>query len=291
MTPFETAIRVAKPASIKMLAEGKVGARLVTYANGLQAVMKVAHEATMKNGRREQCGISTVSMPFREVAFYRLSKLLGFDVVPETVLHDFQGFPASFQQYVTSAKLYDLEPKLRNPDNKEAWIVTLRQTLRDKIPADDTLHLTVVDFLACARDRHAANYGARLDVTSGKARWRLVAWDNGCSFGLTQARYQCVAHKYVFRYAFDLSSVWETLNAITRSKLQDTLGGLIADEEIDDVWKRVQFILLFPHRMPWVTLSNGAADPESFPDYRDFFKPMVNNTPLLYVMQPSNGVG
>jgi hypothetical protein len=285
VTPFATVVHQSKPASLKLFAEGKVGARLVTYPSGVQAVMKVASKATTKHNRSVQRGIATEGMPKREVAFYRLSQALGWDVVPETVLGEFQGFEASFQQYVTSAKLYDVEPRLRKPDEKEAWIVALRQTLRDKVPFDDTLRLTVLDFLACARDRHAANYGARLDVTSGKARWRIVAWDNGCSFGLTQAQYHCVAHKYLFRYAFDLSPVWETLKSITRSKLFDALNDLLSPEAIDHVWMRVQFMLLFPHRMPWQVLSNGSDDPESFPDYRDFFKPMVNNPPLLYVLQ------
>jgi len=281
MTPFETTVRLVKPSSIKMFSEGKVGARLVTYPNGMQAVMKVASAATTKQNRRTQRHIDVEAMPSREVAFYRLSKLLGFDIVPQTVMHEFQGFPASFQQYVTSVKLYDLDERLRKPDNKEAWIVALRETLREKVPFDDTLRLTVVDFLACARDRHAANYGARLDVTSGKARWRLVGWDNGCAFGLTQEHYHCVAHKYLFRYAFDLSPVWETLNAVNRSKLNEALGDVLSSEAIDHVWMRVQFMLLFPHRMPFQTLSNGNDDPESFPAYRDFFKPMVTTTPLL----------
>lgn len=282
MTMLETCVKLFKPTSVKMLAEGQVGARLVTYPNGLQAIMKIASAKTTKRGTGEQKGIPTETMPKREVAFYRLSKLLGWDVVPETVLHDFHGFPASFQQYITSAKLYDVEPRLRNPGkNKDAWVIALRETLRDKVPFEDTLRLTMLDFLAGARDRHAANYGVRLDVTNGKARWRLVGWDNGCTFGLTQARYKCVAHKYLFRDAIDLQPVWDALRAVRRPELQSALIDLIGSEAVDHVWLRLQFVLAFPHRMPWRTLSQGHDESDAFPSYAEFFKPMVGTKPFF----------
>lgn len=285
MTAFETTVTKMKPQSIKLLAEGKVGARLVTFENGVEAIMKVAATSTMKNHRAMQRGLKTKTMPMREVAFYNLAKVFGFeDVVPETVLGSFHDYPASFQQYVTSSKLYDVEPRLRQPGDKEGWSVALRETLRDVVPFGDTLRLTVLDFLAAARDRHGANYGTRLDVTSGKARWRLVGWDNGCGFGLTQESYHCVAHKFLFRYAFDMSSVWDALSKVTRSELVKALSGLIPPLAIDHVWMRLQFVIAFPHRMPWVTLSGGSDDPDGFPSYAAFFKPLVGQQPL-YLLQ------
>jgi hypothetical protein len=282
---FEMCVRKFEPQSIKLIAEGKVGARLVTYKTGMQAIMKIALTKTTKRKSDLQKGIPVETMPKREVAFYRLSKLLGFDVVPETILHNFHGYSASFQQYVTSAKLYDLEPRLRYPEkDKGAWVIALRETLRDKVPTDDTLRLTVLDFLACARDRHAANYGVRLDVSGPKARWRLVGWDNGCSFGLTQERYQCVAHKYLFRYALDLEPVWKSLLAVRRSDLHAELCDFIDGEAVEHIWHRVQFITLFPHRMPWKTLSQGSDSPETFPSYAAFFQPMVGSKPF-YILQ------
>jgi len=285
MTQLETIVKRMKPVSIKMIAEGNVGARLVTYPNGAQVVMKICSSVTTKNQRTTQRGLPTETEPKREVAFYRLCKLLGWDIVPETVLGEFAGFPASFQQYMTAAKLYDVEPRLRNPGkNRVAWQIALRETLRDKVPFEDTLRLTVLDFLAGSRDRHAANYGVRLDVSANKARWRLIGWDNGCSFGLTQALYKCVAHKWVFRYAFDLSTVWDDLRRIRRSELASALSGLIDDEAIDHVWHRVQFVLTFPHRMPWKTLSQGHDDGDSFPSYAEWFKPMLGTKPF-YILQ------
>lgn len=288
MTMLEKIVKTLKPSSIKLIAEGQIGARLVTYPNGMQAIMKVASSKTTKTKREKQKGIDVETMPNREVAFYKLSKLLGWDIVPETVLHEFHGFPASFQQYMTSAKLYEIEPRLKDPKDPtkghDAWVIALRETLRDKVPLEDTLRLTVLDFLAGARDRHAANYGVRLDLEGTKARWRLIGWDNGCTFGLTQERYKCVAHKYLFRFAMDLSPVWDALRGLQRSTLQSELRGLIGDEAVDHVWLRSQFILTFPHRMPWKTLSQGNDAAESFPSYSEFFKPMVGTRPF-YILQ------
>ena len=229
MTFFEHIVTTQKPKGIRMMSEGKIGARLCTYKDGTQAIMKIGTAASTKTDRAMQRGIPTEFLPEREVAFYRLSRVIGFDVVPETVLGSFQGFPASFQQYVTSAKLYDVEPRLRKTKDREAWAVVLRTTLRDVVPFADTLHLTVLDFLAASRDRHAANYGTRLDVSSGKTLLASDWMGNGCAFGLTQEMYHCVAHKHLFTYAFDLESVWERLQNVKRSSIVQALSGLISD--------------------------------------------------------------
>lgn len=289
MTVFAATVKRAKPESIALLAEGKVGARLVTYPNGIQAIMKIASPATTKRDREFQRGLPVKTFPWREVAFFELCKMLceydaKFDVVPETVLGDFEGYPASYQQYTTAAKLYEIEPRLTRPGNREMWVIALRETLRDKFPGSDILCLTVLDFLAGSRDRHAANYGARLDIDSGKAKWRIVGWDNGCAFGLTQAQYHCVAHKYVFRFAMDFAPIWSALQKVKRSDIVKSIHGLLSDEEIDHVWMRMQFMMMFPHRMPWVTLSQGQDDIDSFPHYANFFKPMADIAKPLYIM-------
>lgn len=286
MTAFERTVTKLKPKSGKMLAEGRVGARLVNFPNGIEAVMKIAHKDASKDKNRPmQCGIPVESIPRREAAFYALSKLLHFTVVPETVLGEFKGHKASFQQYMTSEKLYNLEPRLRKPRNdKEKWVIALREVFREQVPRRDVIELTVLDFLACNRDRHAANYGVRLDIADGKARWRLVGWDNGCTFGYEQTKYHCVAHKYLFRYSFDLEPVWETLQSVTREAVISTLDPYLNTKETDHVWARLRFMLAFPYRMPWATLSRGEDDPDGFPAYSEFFRPMLPNH-SLYILQ------
>lgn len=296
MTALSEAVKT-KPASIKMLAEGKIGARLVTFKSGLQAVMKIASSVTTKRNRDVQRGLPTKTFPDREVAFYKLSEVMRqhdakFDVVPETVLGEFNGYKASFQQYATSAKLYELDPRLRNPKEHATWVIALRETLRDKLPVADVARLTILDFLACARDRHAANYGARLSLDGGKAGWRVVGWDNGCTFGLTQENYHCVAHKYLFRFAFDLEPVWKALQTVKRSEIVNALKGLVSDAEADHVWMRVQFVNMFPHRMPWVTLSNGSDSSDAFPTYAGFFRPMAKEADKpLYILHAQGEPG
>lgn len=290
MSLFATTVAHMKPVDAKLLAEGMIGARLVTYPNQVQAIMKIASPATTKKKRNEQHGLPVATFPHREIAFYKLSRVFcehdpKFDVVPETVAGSYEGYFASFQQYMVSAKLYEVDPRLKKPSkNPDAWAIALRETLRDQLPFDDVLRLTLLDFLACSRDRHAANYGARLAMDSDKARWRVIGWDNGCAFGLTQERYHCVAHKYLFRFSFDLEPVWKTLQKIRRSELVSALSDDLSQEQIDHVWMRVQFVNLFPYRMPWVVLSQGHDKPESFPSYADFFRPLSASKPL-YILQ------
>lgn len=287
MTHFERVVTREKPTSLKLLAEGQVGARIAAFRDGTEAIMKVGASQATKKRSKTQRGIDIATMPAREVAFYTLAKIFGYeDVVPETVLGKFEGFPASFQRYVDNAKLYEVEPALREMrKDRTAWIIALRETLRDKLDLEDARKLTLLDFLAASRDRHAANYGARLSIAGGKASWRLVGWDNGCAFGLTQERYHCVAHKHLFRHAFDLQPLWQNLLSKRREDfniLSDK--GYISVVEVDHIWYRLQFVLAFPHRMPWVVLSKNTDDINGFPHLSEIFVPMVASR-SLYVLQ------
>lgn len=279
-----------QPVKVDMITEGKVGARLVTFRTGLQAVMKLAEKsAAKKQSQTKQYGIEIRSLPKREVAFYELSKLLGFEVVPETVLGTYEGETASYQQYVRSVKVYEIEPKLKDVENEDQWVVAFRELMR-QFPEDDVTQLTLLDFLACARDRHGANYGARLDVKDSKARWRLIGWDNGVAFGETMERYHCVAHKYLYRFSFNFSKFWDKLEHLRHADLQDALEGLIEGSEIEHVWLRLQFLLAYPQRLPWHVLSQGAQSPSEFPSYASYFKPMCpdeDRAKTAYVLQIS----
>ena len=114
-TAFEHIVKHTKPAKVQMMREGKVGARLATYADGLQAIMKPQEEVSAKKGKPRQSGIPIRRIPQNEVAFYQLAKLLHFtDVVPETVLGDHEGNLASFQEYVHSKRLYEIQPAMRS---------------------------------------------------------------------------------------------------------------------------------------------------------------------------------
>lgn len=272
---FQHIVTTQQPAKLEMIHEGKVGARLATYGNGMQAVVKIAEaSAPKKQSRTTQCGLPIRSLPRREVAFYRLAKLLGFEsVVPETVLGAIDGESASFQQYVQAVKLYELAPRLKNVQDHDAWVVAFREAMRE-VPREDVVRLTLLDFIAGQRDRHGANYGVRIDIKDGKARWRLVGWDNGVAFGKTFERYKSVAHKYLFQFSFNIENEWSAVENMRRSELDHALDGLLLGDAIEHTWLRAQFVLAYPYRLPWCVLSQGAETDGSFPAYETYFNPL-----------------
>lgn len=285
---FEHTVTEHQPVKVEMIAEGKVGARLATFKNGVQAVMKLAEDRSPKKGKKQSYGIPVSTLPYREVAFYQLNKLCDFDVVPETVLSHYKGVPASYQQWIQATKLYEIDKRLMNLDDEDTWVVAFRETMRS-FPMNDALQLAVLDVLACSRDRHGANLGARLAIESGKARWRLFGWDNGASFSTKFTRYHNVVHKYIFRFAFDLSPVWQKLNDLRQGAMDEALSGLLSDEEIEHTWLRLQFMREYPYKLPWSVFSQGAESPNDFPSYADYFKPLAATTPVRFVLAHSRG--
>jgi hypothetical protein len=286
-TAFEHIVTTTKPAKVELFREGLVGARLATYPDGLQAVMKPCDERSLKAGKKHQKQIPIRRLPFNEVAFYRLAKLLNLkDVVPETVLGSYGDQHASFQQYVLSKKLYDVEPALTKLDSEQQWVSAFTGLVeRHKLEAD-MAKVSLLDFLACNRDRHGGNYGVRLQLESMKPGWKLVAWDNGVTFGQAFERYHCVGHKYLFRDAFPVEPLWGRLETLTRGGLQEALGDLLDAQQIDNVWLRAQFALEFPYRLPWRVLSKGAQHAADFPSWREYFTPMCTSTSnRLYILQ------
>lgn len=273
-TAFAHLVRTTKPISVKMIAEGKVGARLATYENGVRAVMKPSEAVSAKRGKAAPHGIPVVSIPRREAAFYNLSKLLGYtDLVSETVLAVWEGIPVSFQLFVNAAKLYELDTRLKNPESEDKWTVAFRETMRH-FPTTDVLRLTLMDFIACSRDRHGGNYGARLDKDMN---WRLAGWDNGESFGDYQTRYHCVAHKYYYANTFPVDAEIPMLARLDHGDVAAALD-MLSPTQIDHVWYRIQFVLEYPQRLPWSVLSQGAEGPKDFPSYEEHFKPVSRDS-------------
>lgn len=279
---FEHMVRETSVQKLQLLNEGKVGAYLASYRGGL-AVMKLAVDRTPKKGKRGAYGIPARLMPRREVAFYRLAQLLGFEsVVPETVLTTYRGkatedlpVQASAQRYVHAMKLGEVDKRLVTTEDYEEWIVCFRETMR-KFPREDLQKLTLLDVIACSRDRHANNYGVVLELTDDKARYRLIGWDNAASFGGTFRRYHNVVHKLVFRHSFDLEPYFDKLHSIRRREFEDALMVLDDHTAVQHAWLRLQFILEYPHRLPWHVLSEGHDDPDTFPTYEDYFTPVVD---------------
>jgi hypothetical protein len=259
-----------KPCSVELIPEGGVGAFKATYRTGT-AVMKLATPRTPQGGKRAAHGVAAETMPYREVAFYELAKMLGLqEVVPETVLTEYKGCPASAQEYLHAMQPEDIDERLKDSDEWEAWLVAFRETMR-RVPKSDLVKITLLDFLACARDRHANNYGVVLQFGSGDENLRLRGWDNAASFGLGFKRYHSVVHKAVLKHSFDIAPYWDNLARQEESSFIPRLSGLIGEEEAKHTWLRLQFVLRYPHRLPWAVFSRGAVDSQPLPSYAHWF--------------------
>lgn len=135
-------------ASSKPLSEGDNGARLVKLESGDEAVVKRAAD---EKAIDESVPAGTFYK--REKAAYDVSKLLGIDNVPETVIRDVDGSPASVQRFVRA-------PEASGP---------LERAESEK--------MRVFDFITGNADR-PDNY---LKITKG-GRTAPVLIDNGFSF-------------------------------------------------------------------------------------------------------------
>lgn len=266
--------------SIARAPGGKSGALLATYEGGMRAVVKVP-KRKLPSGHRRQRGIAAELHPTREVAFYRaalmLRDLAGSDdevVVPETVLTTkaVPGTVASAQMFVPVRRLDQVNPKLRDLDSV-GWGSALDAACA-VVPKRIWKGLLVLDIVGGARDRHSNNVGLVMRVDAGdRPVYRVAAFDNAVSFGLSFDRYHNVFHKHLFRRSVDLGDLWVVVDKLTRSDLRDAVGDLLQPDEVDHAFRRARFFVDFPYRLPWKVCSKGNDDPSSFPDYRSYFSP------------------
>ena len=297
MTSFERTVTTQKPVNLRELTEGKTGAQVATYTNGIQAVIK-SRRAQLPSGNTTQRELSVKSQPYREVAYWRLALLLDAssrdiryhsfaEVVPETVLLPPNlvsgNRTTSAQVFMPAQRLQDINPVLKEdgPGTK-SWNEALRATC-GQAPIDQWLRVCILDIIAASRDRHANNAGLSLQVTDHGVHYKVVAWDNACTFGTPGFyRYHNVFHKQLFRDRLPLTDYyWEVLS---RVRLHDFYTyfddlvqpyGQITREDVRQAFLRVQFMLHFPQRLPWLVMSRGSDDANGFPTWEHFFKPNV----------------
>lgn len=282
LSNFAQIVKEQEPSKVEPLPEGKSGALLATYSSGVRAVVKPVKD-TLPNGKKKQRGISVATHPYREVAYYELAKLLGFeDVVPETVLTHkaVKDKVASAQLFVPNTlKLKDIEPDLRDTHTK-GWSKLLTQAAL-RVPKAYWRQLLALDIIAGTRDRHSNNVGVRLRVSEGKAVYRLVAWDNAVCFGESFKLYHNVFHKFIFRHSVNFDAVWPVWDDLTLEDFHDTFSELLSQKEIAHAYLRLRFFQDYPYRLPWKVVSEGHDCPQEFPDYRAYFEPVVESTDRL----------
>lgn len=279
MSEFSDLVTRERPRSVAPAPGGKSGALLATYEGGVRAIVK-SPKARLPSGHARQRGIAAELHPGREIAFYRAAAALGLgDLVPETVptTRAVPGVVCSAQLFVPARRLEDMDARLRDFDAR-GWGATLAEASA-AVPKRFWKSLLVLDIIGGSRDRHSNNVGIVTRIEDGEPVYRIAAFDNAVSFGLTFDRYHNVFHKHLFRRSVDLGGVWSVLDGLTRADLRYAVGGLLTPEEINHAFMRARFFVDYPYRLPWKVCSKGNDDPREFPDYSGYFSP-VREGPL-----------
>ena len=112
--------------------------------------------------------------------------------------------------------------------------------------------------------------GFQVDAASG--RYHVIGWDNAATFGPTFTKYHNIYHKILFRERFNLEPLREMLSRLHESDFRNTLGPYLTTVEVKHAYRRLQFLLEFPDKLPWTIMSGGTEDSNGFPHYVDYFE-------------------
>lgn len=197
---------------------GISGAHFVQFDNNIFAVLKTSDPDFPESY-------------LREVAAYKLDRLLGLNMVPLTVLRDIQGQTHSLQLYYPRDIDYD-----RGETRK-------RSDLAPRIP-----DLAIFDFIVGNEDRVPV---IERNAIVGKDG-RLVAIDHGRAFTDAQAQlYLPNLEKISLEFR-------DALAQVTQIEVVESLRGLLAPENITQAWENIllvqkTLVLLKNESSPFVT--------------------------------------
>lgn len=275
MTDFQKTVLTMQPTKIEKIGEGRFGAHLASYNNGWRAVVK--HSESKKAFRQLPCDQAHL----REAAFYRLSQLFFPGVVPETYVTKIRDIECSAQKFTPGIQPRDYDKKLFKT-KRDDFTGNLKDVLYKAAPRDDWKRLTLLDLIANSRDRHGKN----LLIRPG-ADIPLVAIDNGYSLGKTFRSYRNVFHRYLFFYHLHAPHLLRELEEIEYKAIEDALVPLLDPVYAYNVMRRIEWVLEFPHRLPWRVISKGATRTVDFPSYKRWFSVGFRQLPLEPVLAKS----
>jgi len=260
MTEFERTIRKLKPRTVKKIGEGRFGARVAVYDNGYKALIKVP-----LNGRTFRF-LDTSPAHKREEAFYRLGELYFPGVVPETYATIMDGFPVSAQMYVPGFHPRQYDDELFDTERAD-FNGNFKRVLYGAAPRDKWKRLVVLDVIGNSRDRHGKNVLIRPHNPV-----KLVAIDNGFSLGRTFRGYRNVFHKHLYYGHFHAPAALKDLEFLDLKDIVDAIVPLVDKEHAEHVMRRIEWVLEYPHRLPFRVFSKGAKKSIDFPPYSAYFK-------------------
>lgn len=265
MTDFQNTVLTQKPTKIECVGEGKFDAHLATYANGWQAIIKKD-----KQGKRFR-RLRTDRMHLREAAFYRFSQLIYPGIVPETYVTKIKGEPCSAQMFVPGFHLRKYDPELFTPD-RDDFYDNMRKVCYHAAPKEVWKRLSLLDLVGNSRDRHGKNVLVR-----PKREIPLAAIDNGASLGKTFRCYRSVFHRYLLYWHFYAPEYVKQLSTISLQDIKDAIVPLLAPEYAEHAMRRIEWVLEFPHRLPWRIISKG--EEKRFPSYKAYFSSSYRRLP------------
>lgn len=208
----------------------------VKFDSGITAVARV--KTRKKQGKVFKRGLPVSSLIYREMAYYNLDRLLGFDLCPDSTFGSYEGHEAVFCAWIEAQPVAKLAGKMLTPTSKRGKLKVKRG-----LHQVDTLQIVqsvIESVIACSRDAHSGNLLVQ-DMRDGKRLW---SFDNEASFGYRFDRFYDYLHLVYFFNRFSVPLyIKDLLAKIEHQDLSEALGGLINDLEVEHTYRRVQYLL------------------------------------------------
>jgi hypothetical protein len=222
----EQFLLTADVVSVESLGVGVTGAKRVTLvrdARQEQAVFKNVHSEYSRHltdTRNLEDTYFTDKWEY-EVAAYRLDRLLGFDLVPVTVVREVEGEPGSVQEWISGAiSEKDRVEEGRPLADRDRW-------------AEQTNKMLIFDVLIYNVDR---NQGNILLVAEDSRMWLI---DHSRSFRLRRGYPSHVRENP----PIVTEALRGTLAELDREALREAMAGLLTRGQVDAILERRDLLL------------------------------------------------
>lgn len=233
---FKDAVDNSKIVNIESLNPNRRTTLKITYDNGLEAIARF--KVKTKHGEDTKKGLPVESLIYRKMAFFNLDRLFGFNLCSESFLTDFKGKEVFLSHWITGESLLEFAPTLKYADRQSR---AKSKTLLDSISQDELYKACIESLIACSRYAHAKSYMVSDSKDNLKKLWSV---GNGVSFGLGFDLFYDTLYRTLFKLKLELPlKIANTLAKITKQDLEEALGGLINNLEIENTYRRIQYVL------------------------------------------------
>lgn len=263
-------------ARTKPAGDGRFGAQIATFENGVKGLLKV-QQSTTKCFR----GVPFSEFHKREVVAYRLDRdLLQFNVVPETLLIRWRGREASLQKFVEGFQAKDLVPGVFDRKLQD-WKYRVSQ-LAPMLNMEEVAKVVLLDMSINNVDRHGKN--VIVDTHNND----VYAIDNAASFAPCYKWYKNIYHKYLFFRELEVpGDVRARLDGIRQQDIASVVGSLLSFKDVEYTYWRIRFIVDHSDRLAFARVSQGNFSNNEFPPYSGWFGKKIHpKREMLVLTQP-----